>query len=342
MSEHISHPTQALIKKAFKSIIDDPDSWDQGKYANYCGTSYCLGGWALLHSGWTFDQHAGWKNHLGHHDDPERGLEPIVDEIYGQGFYRNAGYYGTMFSVNIGSLDQLHTKIESAGIDLSEFAEQDDDVNADDDAGKDAEVDFDRDNLDAIRDFVAECSAAGDRMTERHVLGDAILMSLLRKIRHNGIVEGRHQLTSVNPGVLEAQHLLKIEQRHANKLRGDLETQRSSTVELVRQYNDRIDALKAEIRDLRDKVALSPGHRLEAMQKALKERTKQAIQAGTSARIAGAKLRNAEVRVEELRGQVTHLQGTSPYWEQISRENQQLRIALASIRQSTHDLLEGI
>ncbi len=333
MECEISARTQELIKKAYKSIIDNPERWDQLVYAQEtpCGTQYCVAGWMMTHAGFSYN-HQGWMRN-GFKAYIAEFIGPIIDEIYGHRYWDAHGTYGTLFSSQPISIDELHAKIENLGIDLSEFAEQDDDVN---------EASFDARCDDAIKDFVAECAAAGDRMTERQVRGDVILMSLLKKIRDIGIEEGWDKASSSNVSVLEAQHLLKIEQRHSERLRGDLETQRSTTVEYIRQRDDLIATLRAEIREMRDKVALSPGRRLDAMQQALKERTKQARDAGQSARAAEAKLRDARERIEDLEGKVTHLQGTSPYWEQISRENQQLRIALASICQSTHDLLEGI
>lgn len=330
MERVISARTQELIKKAFKSIIDNPEKWDQAHYANHCGTQFCIAGWMMLHDGWTWTAGPGWMRN-GFKAEPDEFVRPIVKELYGYSHWMEHGIGRTIFAGSQVSIDQLHGAIENLGIDLSEFAEQDGDANED---GVVSEAGFDARCDNAIKDFVAECAAAGDRMTERQVRGDVVLMSLLKKIRDIGIEEGWDKASSTNASVLEAQHLLKIEQRHVERLRGDLETQRSTTVEHIRQRDDANATLRAEIRELKDQVALSPGRRLDAMQQALKERTKQARQAGQSARIAEAKFGNALQRVMDLESQVTHLQGTSPYWEQISHENRMFKIQLKRI----HDL----
>jgi hypothetical protein len=337
MERVISARTKDLIKKAFKSIIDDPASWSQGAFVKEtaCETTYCLAGWMMIHDGHSYNDVQGWMRN-GFKVYVADFIGPVINEIYGFPHWEDNGVYGTIFSAEDVTIDQLHGAIENLGIDLSEFAEQDGDANGDGDASK-ASFDVRCDN--AIKDFVAECAAAGDRMTERQVRGDVILMSLLKKIRDIGIEEGWDKASSTNASVLEAQHLLKIEQRHVERLRGDLETQRSTTVEYIRQRDDALATLRAEIRELKDKVALSPGRRLEAVQEALKERTRQARQAGQSARIAEAKLGNALQRVMDLEAELVSVRhGTA---ELLSRKRTDTINQLnAALNQATIQFLQ--
>lgn len=166
------------------------------------------------------------------------------------------------------------------------------------DAQFDADIDF----------FVDLCVKAGDRITARQVRSDDILMGLLRTIRRNGRREGKAEVPA-SAGVLEAQHLLKIEQRHSEKLRGDLERAERIRIVTDHEHARALEVLRNENEDLRIKASASPRTRVDTLQRALRERTKQAREAGAAAREARAEVKGKDATIERLTALVDRQEG---------------------------------
>lgn len=265
-----------LVRKAWKSIIADPVSWDQGFWIEHdeggCGTTFCLGGWMMVHKGFKhqIDPYATFVDDHGREIDVDSYVRPWIIDIHG------AEHTGpSIFSSEHDTLPKLKSAIEAAGIVLDEPEPEHPADWSDWDLQFHQDIDF----------FVEQCVKAGDRITARQVRSDDILMGLLRTIRRNGRREGKAEVPA-NAGVLEAQHLLKIEQRHSEKLRQDLDREKAMTSEYIRQRDDALKALREENEDLKLKNASAPSTRVDALQRALRERTKQAREAGAAAREA--------------------------------------------------------
>lgn len=210
--------TEHLFRAALSGIRQHPETWDQehwvytpldrrerGEPVPACGTTYCIGGWMMLHDGFrhsrdNFGRNIWWKdvddvNKIVIKDPYTEHLWSLVEEAYGTD---TLDIYGTMFAPNIHTLRQLEGRI---GLDL--------DIDLDAPCPCTSEADLcDRDNcpcgihapivpakllvsevepgainydmMEIIESFVSKCAAVGDNITMDQVMADAALMSAFR------------------------------------------------------------------------------------------------------------------------------------------------------------------
>lgn len=236
----ISERTQTLIRKAWKSILADPASWDQAVVweNRSCGTQRCIGGWMMFHDGVTRVDN-GFKDEFGQQVHAMDYFMAFISELYGRG---KDGLHHTIFSGKERTLDEMKAEIEALGINLSEPVTE---GHVDIEFGG---ADFDKVFEADIEHFVRLCNDAGDRMTVRTVKSDDILMTLLRNVRRHGRAEGKAETLASNDGVREAQHLLKIEQRKVAELAEALKEAQQSASRRV------IDAEKRGRDEVMDKL----------------------------------------------------------------------------------------
>lgn len=191
-----------------------------------------------------------------------------------------------------------------------------------------------------IEFFVKLCNDAGDRMTVRTVKSDDILMGLLRTLRRHGRAEGKAETLASNDGVREAQHLLKIEQRHTEKLGKDLHQARESIVRLSHAIDERngdIVKLKDQLHEQARKVTLSPAGRKDKLQQVLKERTRQAREAGQSAKQANRRSEALEAEMSELRLRLERQQVNMASEVKLHEANRVIELMKVKLRR-IHDL----
>lgn len=188
-----------------------------------------------------------------------------------------------------------------------------------------------------IEFFVKLCNDAGDRMTVRTVKSDDILMGLLRTLRRHGRAEGKAETLASNDGVREAQHLLKIEQRHAEELGQDLSRLAQSSREAAERQYDMIQSLRAENAELRRKATLHPAGRKDKLQQALRERTRQAREAGQSAKQANRRSEALEAEMSELRLRLERQQVNMASEVKLHEANRVIELMKVKLRR-IHDL----
>lgn len=188
-----------------------------------------------------------------------------------------------------------------------------------------------------IEFFVKLCNDAGDRMTVRTVKSDDILMGLLRTLRRHGRAEGKAETLASNDGVREAQHLLKIEQRHAEELGQDLSRLAQSSREAAERQYDMIQSLRAENAELRRKATLHPAGRKDKLQQALRERTRQAREAGDSAKRANRRSEALEAEMSELRLRLERQQVNMASEVKLHEANRVIELMKVKLRR-IHDL----
>jgi hypothetical protein len=310
-----SEETAALVRKAYRSIIDDPKSWNQGSWIRQdseCGTTFCLGGWMLVHAGvqvertssdWPYFTGIGGR--LNAHEVWDV-LRPYIEDIHGH-WDPNGSVTDTIFSPEHDTIELLTKAIEDAGIDLTHV--------------KPGPLDF------VIRAFVTQSVAQGDRITESQVREDKLFMDALL----NAYVLGKDAgLKAGDAGVLEAQTLLKRTQEALTHANSRIETLKSEIVEHVRLKNDVIiesRAFQDEHVDC-DRSANPRDREIRKLRKALRERTSQASQAGTEARIAKRRVALMTEEMEGLKAQNATL-----------RQMQAVRPAFTATHQSERDLI---
>lgn len=317
-----------LVRKAWQSIVDDPLSWDQGAWIDAdneaCKTTFCLGGWMMVHEGLQIradpsaPEYPWFEDKPGRMVDPDSYVNKWVSDIHGPG-HRGS----SIFNGDHDTLPKLKSAIEAAGIILDPIPQR---------AETDWDIQFDSD----IEFFVKLCVEAGDRITVRQVRSDDILMGLLRTIRRNGRREGKAEVPA-NAGVLEAQHLLKLEQRHSEKLREQIADHGTILSEQARRYDDTLKALRKENDELRRAASGTPKVRFDTLQQALRERTKQAREAGAAAREARAQVAVRDEAIDRLTALLEHRDANAHVRAELAGVQQRLDLMHVRMRR-IHDL----